>query len=65
MRKYMIVDATDNKIIQYPVNINKLAKRWHLTSEEVEAIVINASNSEVTVISWEDEAGNGVIIPTK
>lgn len=65
MRKYMIVDATNNQIIQYPVNILKLAKEWDLKASEVEQIVTNANKGEVTVLSWEDDAGNGVIIPTK
>lgn len=65
MRKYMIVDATNNQIIQYPVNILKLAKKWALKASEVEVIVSNADKGEITIISWEDDEGNGVVIPTK
>lgn len=65
MRKYTIVDATNNQIIQYPVNILKLAKEWDLKASEVEQIVTNANNGEITIIKCEDAVGNGVVIPTK
>jgi len=61
----MIVDATNNQIIQYPVNILKLAEEWEMKPSEVEEIVSNANKGEVTIISWEDDTGNGVVIPAK